>query len=119
MELVLECLSKRWSPLECVKRTRNGDPREGSILLKAFEVLDLSIEVNSADSLDEVLRLVLSLVGNLMTYDRASIALYDSSSDSLEMRQILLNSDSGQVSQNQGVHVPANESNLLGWSFTH
>jgi diguanylate cyclase (GGDEF)-like protein len=81
--------------------------------------LDIAVAVNAATNLDEIVQIVLRRVGDLMPYDRSSIALLDPDSSTLELREITLSdrTDRDTTSDDErGKRVPVDESNVLGWA---
>jgi diguanylate cyclase (GGDEF)-like protein len=81
------------------------------------KVLDIAVAVNSADSLDDLIRVVMKRVGELVPFDRASIALKDSTSDTLILRDLTTVASNGDVQEDRGKRIPVDEGNVLGWVF--
>ena len=82
-------------------------------------VLDIAVAVNSATSLDGLIRVVMQRVGELMPYDRASIALHDPSTSRLEVQDLSYASPEEGAPDDRGKQIPVDESNVLGWVFLH
>ena len=80
-------------------------------------VLDIAVAVNSAESLDDLIRVVMHRVGELMPYDRSSIALLDPSRRRLIIRDLTTSDEHEDSSGDLGKRVPIDEANVLGWVF--
>jgi diguanylate cyclase (GGDEF)-like protein len=82
-------------------------------------VLDIAVAVNSARSLDELIGVVMKRVGELLPFDRASIALRGADDDALVLHDLTSRVPSGDVAAERGKKIPIREDNVLGWVFLH
>lgn len=85
-------------------------------MIKASDLLEVAIAVNSASSAEAILNETLQCVERFMQYDRVTVALYNPDIDMLEISQ-LKSSISGVASLDKGIRIPVDETNLLGWCF--
>lgn len=81
--------------------------------------LEIAVTVNAATSLDEIIQVVMRRLGDLVHFDRSSIALLDTESNTLELREIALNDPDSGNPEERGKRVPVDESNALGWAVAH
>ncbi len=82
-------------------------------------ILDLAVALNSAEDPDRILREVLRRLRDLVPYDRASVSLLQPDSATLRLREIHLDDRRADDIADLGKRIPADESNVLGWVFTH
>lgn len=80
-------------------------------------LLEIAIAVNSAPSLDEILRVVIERVAEIIPHDRSGIALLDEESGLIEF-QVLETSVALRPSE-VVQRVPLDESTVLGWVMLH
>ncbi len=81
------------------------------------ELLDIATAVNGAANLDELVRVVMKRVGELMPFDRASIALKDPASEMLVVHDLTGRVPNGDVDADRGKKIPPTRDNVLGWVF--
>ena len=80
-------------------------------------LLDIATAVNGAGNLDELIRVVMKRVGELMPFDRASIALKDPASEMLVLHDLTGTVSNGDVAEDRGKEIPLTRDNVLGWVF--
>lgn len=83
------------------------------------QILDLAVALNSAEDPDRILREVLRRLRDLVPYDRASVSLLQPDSATLQLREIRLQDRHAGDEEDIGKDIPADDSNVLGWVFTH
>lgn len=80
-------------------------------------ILDIATAVNGAEDLDELVRVVMKRVGELMPFDRASVALKDAASGMLVLHDLTATVSNGDVAEDRGKQIPVTQDNVLGWVF--
>ncbi len=80
-------------------------------------LLEIAIAVNSASSLEEILRVVIERVSEIIPHDRSAIALLDSETGLIEFQEL----ESAVALRPSEVlqRVPLDESTVLGWVMLH
>lgn len=79
-------------------------------------ILHLALEISAAESLNQILVLVLSRIDELVSFDLASIYLVDETDEQLVHKEINYRTPGyGGTRSDRGRRIPIDESNALGW----
>lgn len=76
------------------------------------DLLGIATEVNAAESEDEIVRIVVRRVGEVIPHDRAAVALADPERRELRLRDVAVE---GSVETPKVRRIPLERSNLVGW----
>jgi diguanylate cyclase (GGDEF)-like protein len=83
------------------------------------DLLDVAIAVGSATSEQEILDRVMERVGELIPYDRATVALISDDRGWLEIHNLSLAPSFEDTGGEKGRRLPLDESTVLGWVALH
>ena len=91
---------------------RPPDPQQPAAVSDSCRrILEVAVAVSAANSVEEILKLVIALVGELIPHDRANISLIDRATSTLEILELDVRAG---VSE-RGKRLPLDASTVLGW----